>query len=133
MKKRSSVTCLFGLTDDRSHVVFVVAVVVFDSSHYPCLVFFFHHMYYFPYFLTVNFFNYGRLPLITILRDEHVYPSCFYLTPGIGIQQRTRSVYVLRRINIYTPYRVMYILYYYIYYTGCACCLKWCRGRAFSA
>lgn len=67
-------------------------------------------MYYFPYFLTVNFFNYSRLPLITILRDEHVYPSCFYLTPGIGIQQRTRSVYVLRRINIYTPYRVMYII-----------------------
>lgn len=85
---------------------------------------FFHRIYYFPYFLTVNFFFYGRLPLITILRDEHVYPSCFCSSPGIGIQQRTRRVYVLHSvyIYIYTPYWVTYnnIILLYLLYRVCA-------------
>lgn len=87
---------------------------------------FFHRMYYFLYFLTVNFFYYGRLPLITILRDEHVYPSCFCPSPGIGIQQRTRRVYMYNMICmcvlIYTPYRVTNnnIILLYLLYRVCA-------------
>jgi len=109
IKKGSSVTCLFGLTGDRSHVA-VVAVVVFDSSHYPCLEFFFSsHIYYFPYFLTVNFFYYGCLPLITILRDEHVYPSCFCPYSWYRNTTITRRIYVQHCVYVICMYVCIYI------------------------